>query len=82
MMPTEALQQKPCASDSDCPQGWVCLANLCADTSHKAQVTGSSNRVTPEKVKAHVDQIGDQREKRNETVFEQETSPNAAGDRE
>ncbi len=53
---------KPCAADSDCAQGWVCLAHACADPRASAVYTHPSNAVTPEKVKQQVEQVGAEHE--------------------
>jgi hypothetical protein len=76
----EAPARKPCTEDRDCPRGWVCLAKECADTSHSGFYKHPENAVTPAKVKKHAEQIGAEREQRNEAVFDKETSPNSNPD--
>ncbi|MSP60841.1 MAG: hypothetical protein EXR72_10960 [Myxococcales bacterium] len=52
----EVAGPKECASNIDCPRGWVCLAKKCANATHGAIFTDTSNAVTPGKVKDEVEQ--------------------------
>jgi hypothetical protein len=51
-----------CASDSDCPEKWVCLASRCANPSSSAIYTDPSRAVTPDKVEREMEQVGQQHE--------------------
>ena len=56
---SKARAGSTCAQNSDCAEGLVCLADKCADPSAKALYTDPGNAVTPEKVKQHVEAIGE-----------------------
>ena len=54
--PEATAGPKACASSTDCPSGWVCLAKTCAHAAPGAIYTDTSNAVTPDKVKREVEQ--------------------------
>jgi len=60
-----AENQKPpetCAEDKDCPQGWKCLAQKCANPAAGAVYTDPGHAVTPDKVRDQVQETNEQHE--------------------
>lgn len=51
-----------CASDTDCPEKWICLASRCANPGPAAIYTDPSVAVTPDKVEGEVEQVGQRHE--------------------
>jgi hypothetical protein len=58
-----------CASNEDCSQGEVCLAQVCASTAPGAIYTDPHNAVTSDKVKAQMDMINKAAEDRVEKIL-------------
>jgi len=54
-----AAERKPttCKQNSDCAEGWVCLARKCADPSGKAVYMDPAHAVTPDKVRDEVEDV-------------------------
>jgi hypothetical protein len=52
---------RPCRKSSDCDDGWVCLARVCADPRGSAIYTDPAHAVTPDKVRDEVEQAGERR---------------------
>ncbi len=60
--PETAPAPAACATDSDCPDTWICLASKCSNPNPAAIYTDPSNAVTPDKVGREIEQLGQQRE--------------------
>ena len=58
-----------CETNADCEQGEVCLANECANAAPGAIYTDTQRAVTPDKVKAHVNQINEKAQKRADDIL-------------
>ena len=61
-VPASASGPASCASNSDCPEKWICLASRCANPSSAAIYTDPSKAVTPDKVEREVEQVGQRHE--------------------
>src|SRR5262249_19876665 len=60
-----AASQQPdhCTSNADCADGWVCLAEKCADPRASALYSDPASAVTPDKVQRQLEQTAAQHEK-------------------
>ncbi len=65
-----AEEQLVCEGNDDCEEGWVCLDGECANAASGAIYTDPSNAVTPDKVKAQVDKINANAQKRADEILE------------
>jgi hypothetical protein len=69
----KAAEEEPeiasCETNEDCEQGEVCLAKECASAASGAIYTDPSRAVTPDKVKAHVEMINEQAQKRADDIL-------------
>lgn len=69
---TERQQPIACTEDKDCPKGWVCLGEECADPSTKAVYTAPETAVTPAKVRDDVEQTSDRSRERVDQAMDME----------
>jgi hypothetical protein len=58
-----AAPPERCEADRDCPEGWRCLAEKCANPAAGAIYTDPGHAVTPDKVRDQVQKTSDEHEK-------------------
>jgi hypothetical protein len=67
-----AAQPESCESDSDCKDGWTCLAQACADPRSGGIYSDPTTAVTPDKVKKEIELRTQQHAADNEKSLEPE----------
>jgi hypothetical protein len=66
----DGVEELECEDNSDCEQGWVCLAGECSNAGSGAVYSDTKHAVTPDKVRKHLDQVNDKAQKRTDEMLE------------